>query len=146
LSPPAWQAVLLDTCAAIWLADGGKLEASALAAILSAGQAEGILISPISAWEIGILSCPSAARPAALQFRPDPATWCARLMAGPGIRPAPFTPAIAIAASHLPGAPHRDHADRLLIATARHLGVPIVTRDAAIAAYAAEGFISFIPC
>jgi PIN domain nuclease of toxin-antitoxin system len=146
LSPTAWPAVLLDTCAAIWLADAGKLEPAALAAILAAGHAEGILISPISAWEIGMLSRPTASRPAALQFLPDPATWFARLMAGPGIRPAPFTPAIAIAASQLPGAPHRDPADRLLIATARHLGVPLVTRDAAIGAYAAAGFVTSIAC
>ena len=35
---------------------------------------------------------------------------------------AAVTPAIAIDASHLPGEPHSDPVDQLVIATARHLG------------------------
>ena len=45
-------------------------------------------------------------RSCAAQFLPDPKAWFARVMAGPGIRPAPFTPDIAIDASHLPGDVH----------------------------------------
>ena len=67
-------------------------------------------------------------------------------MAGPGIGAAPFHPDIAIDASWLPGEPHGDPADRLIIATARHLGIPIVTRDRKIAAYARTGEVSVIVC
>ncbi len=67
-------------------------------------------------------------------------------MPGPGIRSAALTPEITIDASFLPGDLHGDPADRLLIATARHLGVPIVTRDIKIIAYAAQSFIQAIVC
>jgi PIN domain nuclease of toxin-antitoxin system len=139
-------AVLLDTCAAIWLANKDRMAAEAVRAIVAAGQSGGIFVSPVSAWEIGMLSRPGAGRAATLAFSPDPLTWFQRLMAGPGIRAAPFSPAIAIAASCLPGDVHRDPGDRLLIATARDLGVPLVTRDSRILGYAGGGFVRAIMC
>lgn len=138
------RAVLLDTCAVIWLANGNPLDAAAVASIIEAGQAEGIFVSPVSAWEVGLLSRPG--RRAPLRFLPDPKTWFPRVMAGPGIREAPFSGAIAIDASDLPGAMHGDPGDRLLISTARHLGAPIVTRDRQIIAYAESGHVGVIRC
>jgi len=137
-------AVLLDTCAVIWLANGDPLDQGALRRIIHAGLTNGVFVSPVSAWEIGMLSRPKAGRNIA--FLPDPATWFARFMAAPGIKTAAFTADIAIAASHLPAPLHGDPADRLLIATARHRAMPIVTRDAKIIAYAAAGAVSAIPC
>jgi PIN domain nuclease of toxin-antitoxin system len=67
-------------------------------------------------------------------------------VAAPGIKTAAFTADIAIAASQLPEPLHSDPADRLLIATARHMAMPIVTRDAKIIAYATSGAVSAIPC
>ncbi|HEY3815346.1 MAG TPA: type II toxin-antitoxin system VapC family toxin, partial [Caulobacteraceae bacterium] len=134
------RAVLLDTCAVIWLANGDPLQNNADSEIIYAALADGVFVSPISAWEIGMLSRPKADR--AIEFLPDPATWFDRFMAGPAIRTAAFTAEIAIAASGLPGPLHGDPADRLLIATARHLSMPIVTRDAKIIAYAAAGHVS----
>jgi PIN domain nuclease of toxin-antitoxin system len=140
------QAVLLDTCAVIWLANGDPLARSASAAIIHAGSAGGIFISPISAWEVGLLSQPRAGRKLAVKFAPDPKTWFARVMAGPGIREASLTPEIAIDASFLPGELHGDPGDRLIVTTARHLGVPIVTRDRRIIAYGQNGHAQVIPC
>ena len=137
-------AVLLDTCAVIWLATGEPLQGDAAERLTGAGMADGVLVSPISAWEIGLLSRPKVGR--ALTFLPDPATWFARFMGGAGIKPAPFNAEIAIASSLLPDPIHGDPADRLLIATARHLGLPIVTRDTKIIAYGAAGYVAVIPC
>jgi PIN domain nuclease of toxin-antitoxin system len=137
-------AVLLDTCALIWLANGDPLRNGAEGKIIHAALADGVFVSPISAWEIGMLSQPKDGR--AIGFLPDPATWFARFMAGPAVKMAAFTANIAIAASQLPEPLHGDPADRLLIATARHLAMPIVTRDARIIAYAAAGHVSAIPC
>jgi PIN domain nuclease of toxin-antitoxin system len=137
-------AVLLDTCAVIWLANGDPLRNGADHSIIHAALADGIFASPISAWEIGMLSRPRGSP--TITFLPDPATWFARFMAGPAIKAAAFTADIAIAASWLPEPVHGDPADRLLIATARHLTIPIVTRDARIIAYAAAGHVSVIPC
>ena len=67
-------------------------------------------------------------------------------MAGPSIKAARVTPAIAINASLLPEPLYGDPADRLLIATARDLGVPIVTRDRKIDAYGQSGHVSVILC
>ena len=67
-------------------------------------------------------------------------------MAGPGIREAALTPEIAVDASYLPGDLHGDPADRLLVATARHLGIPLVTRDAKLIAYAERGFLRVLAC
>jgi PIN domain nuclease of toxin-antitoxin system len=140
--PPS-AAVLLDTCSVIWLANGDTLRGQAADAIVAAGLAGGIFISPVSAWEVGLLSRPGVG---VLQFLPDPKTWFTTVMTGPGIKPAAFTPDIAIDASHLPGNPHGDPADRLIIATARQLGIPIVTRDARILAYARRGYVTAIRC
>ena len=138
-------AVLLDTCAAIWLANGDALPGPVLAAIVAAALSAGVFVSPVSAWEVGMLSKPRASRPG-LQFLPDPKAWFARLMAGPGIREAALTPEIAVDASYLPGDLHSDPADRLLVATARHLGIPLVTRDAKLIAYAERGFLRVLAC
>jgi PIN domain nuclease of toxin-antitoxin system len=139
--PPA---VLLDTCAVIWLANRAAIADEALAKITHAATAGGVFVSAISAWEIGLLSRAKSGR--AVAFLPDPTTWFARLMAAPGIRPAPFTAEIAIAASHLPEPLHGDPADRLLIATARHISMPIVTRDSRILEYAEAGQVAAIAC
>jgi PIN domain nuclease of toxin-antitoxin system len=137
-------AVLLDTCAVIWLANGAEMAGAALEAIVSAGLAKGVFVSAVSAWEVGLLGRSSQPRP--VVFLPDPRTWFARVMAGPGIRPASCTPEIVIDASYLPGELHGDPADRLIVATARHLGVPIVTRDTRILAYGEAGHVEVIPC
>ena len=139
------RAVLLDTCAVIWLANGDALPAPALAAITAAALSAGVFVSPVSAWEVGMLSKPRGSRPG-LQFLPDPKAWFARLMAGPGIREAALTPEIAVDASYLPGDLHGDPADRLLVATARHLGVSLVTRDSKLIAYAEQGFLRILAC
>lgn len=136
--------MLLDTCAVIYFANGDPMAPPAVEAIIHAGGADGVYVSPISAWEVGLLSRPG--RPNTVQFLPDPKTWFARVLAAPTIRQAAFTPDIAIDSTHLPAPLHGDPADRLLIATARHLGMPMVTRDRQIAAYAAAGHIQVIGC
>ena len=138
------RAVLLDTCAIIYLTNGALMEKGATDAIRCAALADGVFVSPVSAWEVGLLSRPG--RATTIRFLPDPKTWFARVLAAPAIREAPFTPDIAIDSAHLPPPMHGDPADRLLIATARHLGVPIVTRDRQISAYAASGHIQVVAC
>jgi PIN domain nuclease of toxin-antitoxin system len=77
---------------------------------------------------------------------PSPEAWFDDLLALPGVRLIPLGHRAAIAASGLPGTLHRDPADRLLIATARELGVPLVTRDRRILEYAAQGHVDAIAC
>ena len=139
-------AVLLDTCAVIWLANGDRLRQPAADAIVAAGLSGGIFVSPVSAWEVGLLARPRGRKHPPPQFLPNPKAWFARVMAGPGIRPAPFTPDIAIDASHLPGEVQGDPADQMIVATARQLGIPVVTRNSRILAYARRGHVDAIRC
>jgi PIN domain nuclease of toxin-antitoxin system len=135
--------VLLDTCAIIWMIDDAPLGAIARAAIRRAASSHSVLVSPVSAWEIGLLANRANA---GFSFLPSPVRWFQTLLAQPGIYLTPLVPDAAIEAATLPGRLHRDPADRLLIATARDLGAPLVTRDARILAYAAQGHLDAIPC
>lgn len=145
MTPPA-DCILLDTCAVIWLASGTQLSPVVMAALLHAAATDGLVVSPASAWEIGLLSRPRQGRPPAVQCLPDPKTWFARFLSQPGIRLTLISPAIAIDASYLPGDFHADPMDRLIVATARHHGIPVATRDRKILDYAAAGYLAVIPC
>lgn len=134
-------ALLLDTCAIIFIAEGRPIDPLARHEIVAASRGSGLLVSPVSAWEIGLLAAKRG-----FVFLPDPKAWLQAFMHNPGVRSAPLTPEIAIDSSFLPPPLHADPADRLLIATARALGVSIVTRDRPILAYAQTGFVSAIPC
>ena len=128
------------------MASGAALSQGAVEAIRHAGRADGVFVSTTSAWEIGLLSRPRPAGRQGPQFWPDAKTWFATLMTKPGLKEAPITAAIAIEASFLPGDLHADPADRFIIATARHLGMPIVTRDRRILDYAEAGYAHAIAC
>jgi PIN domain nuclease of toxin-antitoxin system len=62
------------------------------------------------------------------------------------IKEAPLTAKIAIDSSFLPGAFHGDPADRMLVATARHMNISLLTRDQRILAYSAGGHVEAVEC
>jgi PIN domain nuclease of toxin-antitoxin system len=136
------RAVLLDTCAAISLMNHRPMLEAGKAAIRDASEVDGVFVSPVTAWEIGLLA--RSGRRRSVAFLPDPAQWMARLLAGPSIRQAPLTFEIALASSSLPEPFHDDPADRLLVATARDLGMPIVTSDRRILAYGSAGYVCVV--
>lgn len=135
--------VLLDTCAAIWIGNREAIAPIALQAIRSAAQTAGILVSAVTGWEIGLATI----RPRdPLVLLPTAQLWLADLLARPGFRTVSLEPEVALSASYLPESFHRDPADRLLIATARQLGIPLVTRDRRILGYAQAGHVDAIAC
>jgi PIN domain nuclease of toxin-antitoxin system len=139
---PAPPAILLDTCAAIWLVNGNPMTAQSRAAIAGAqASGAGVHVSPISAWEIATLVARNR-----LQFASTPTTWFDRLVALPGVRLAPMPPELLMASAFLPGSPPRDPADRIIAATARTYGQAIVTRDGELTLYAQAGHIVAIEC
>ena len=103
-----------------------------------------VLVSPISAWEIGLLAKKSAMLNPV--FQPSPEEWFRLALAAPSVSSAPFDADIALSSCVLPDPFHRDPADRFLVATARRLLVPIVTRDKLILAYAALDHVDAIAC
>ena len=137
--------LLLDTNAAIFLAEG-TLQSAVLEVIIQAAIAGGLLLSPVTAWEIGSLCRPRRNAQSRLTLDPSPELWFAKLLNQPTVRMTPLTATAALASSMLPGEFHDDPADRLLVATARELGVPLVTRDQSIIDYAAAGHLLVIPC
>lgn len=138
-------ALLLDTHAAIWLAEG-QLSDKAFARVVAAGLTDGVFVSPVSAWEVGLLARPRPNGQPAVTFKPDPQTWFATLLSQATIKEAPLTAKIAIDSSFLPGTFHSDPADRLLVATARILNIPLLTRDQRILDYATAGHVQAESC
>ena len=59
---------------------------------------------------------------------------------------ADLSPEILSDSCLLPGKPPRDPADRMIISTARHQDLTIITRDRLILAYAGEGHVRAIAC
>lgn len=134
--------ILLDTCAALWLMAGAAMARPARAAIDRAQDSEiGVHVSPISAWEIGMLL---SKRRLTLAMAPE--EWFNTLLEMPGVRLASMPPKVLIASSALPGTPPNDPADRIIAATAREFGMALVTRDRALTAYAKSGHVDLIVC
>ena len=76
-----------------------------------------------------------------LQGGLGPRTWFAQLMRRGGLQLLDITAEMALGAYELPEPFHKDPADRLVVAAARILEVPIVTIDRNILAYAAAGHV-----
>lgn len=76
----------------------------------------------------------------------SPVHWMSRTLATPGVRLSGMGPEILIAASFLPPPLHRDPADRILAATARHYDLTLMTRDARLLAYAQAGHLRTLAC
>jgi PIN domain nuclease of toxin-antitoxin system len=135
------EALLLDTHALLDLAHEAGLPARALAAVKRAEAGDGLLVSSVSAWEIGLL-----VRKGRLRLAFEPLVWWSTFLDRSGARAVRLSAEVAIASSCLPEPFHGDPADRMLVACARDLGVPLVTRDRLILAYAAQGHLQTIAC
>ena len=134
--------LLLDTNALIWIASGRPLAAAAAEALEDAGRkGTEVLVTPISAWEIGMLTARGR-----IALASPPASWFARTLSAAGFGLAEQTTGMLIDSSFLPGSPPRDPADRIIIATAREKGLRLVTRDRAILDYAGAGHVSALAC
>ena len=134
--------LLLDTCAVIWISTQQPMAHGADEALAKArARDETIYVSPITAWEIGLLV--SGGR---LNMQMTPERWFEQLMQAPGVKLASMLPSVLIAASFLPGQSPRDPADRILAATAREHNFRLVTRDRRLLDYAKQGHIQALGC
>ena len=134
--------LLLDTCAAIWITENEELSDEAVDAMDAAYRAGAqVFVSPITAWERGLLSAGGK-----LRSPIQPLVWFERLIRDAKLAIAPLTPAILVDSSFLPGNIHRDPADRILISTARALDLMLITRDRPILAYANLGYVRALAC
>jgi PIN domain nuclease of toxin-antitoxin system len=129
--------LLLDTHVLVWLVRGNtRLSEEARQRIDEASAEDAVLVSAITPWEIAMLVAKKR-----LQLGADVQEWIDRALALPGIRLQGLTPAIAVASTRLPWEVHPDPADRILVATARHIGAALVTADEVLFRYGADGWL-----
>jgi PIN domain nuclease of toxin-antitoxin system len=133
--------LLLDTHAAIWLTEDQPMSAQAIRAIREAMRAGELLFSAVSAWEIGLLAAKGQ-----IALAVPVRLWLGRLAEKPGVRIISLDADVALNATLLPQPFVQDPADRFLVASARALDVPIVTRDRRILDYAKAGHLRAVKC
>lgn len=134
---------VLDTHVWIWVVEGDRtaLSAPAIEAIERSAEGGAVRVSAISVWEVAMLEAKgriSLSRPVD--------DWVHAALHAPGVRLLPLSPEIAIGSTRLPGAPHGDPADRILMASARHLGGQLATCDREILDYSAGGQLKVLNC
>jgi PIN domain nuclease of toxin-antitoxin system len=116
---------LLDTHAWVWWVHGDSRLPRGTRDALDAlpGQMRPA-VSSISLWEVATL-----VELGRLELPQPLERWFAAAADSRTITVVPITPAVAAEVARLPSSFHRDPADRLIVATCRVLGYPLVTRD-----------------
>ncbi len=129
--------LLLDTHVLVWLlADSARISGRVYSHIERAADKDELFVSAITPWEIAMLVAKER-----LRLNRDIADWLTAALALPGIQLEPLSPSIAVASTRLPWDVHPDPADRILLATARHLDATLVSADRQLLAYADEGYL-----
>lgn len=130
--------IVLDTHVWVWWVHGHeRLEPKHLRQ-LEELEPHGLGVCMISCWEVAklvevgrlTLPCPVEG-------------WIDLALSYPGIELLPLTPSIAIESTKLPAPFHRDPADQIIVATARHYQFPVATADQKILRYPHVGVLDF---
>jgi PIN domain nuclease of toxin-antitoxin system len=137
--------LVLDTHIWVWHAEGiaDELPPALRTAVDTAAQDGRAWVSAISAWEIVMLEQRGVVT---LSVSPD--AWVAASRVAPGVRVAPLSLAVLIDGPRIPAwykrgtsVPHKDPADRWIVATARQRSAIVITRDEQILNYAQQGHV-----
>lgn len=124
--------MLLDTHALIWWFEGSpKRSLAAKAAIENARRLSRVAISSLSCWEIALLNAHGR-----IHLATELHNWVAAIQKLRRVRFVPVGNNIAVTSVELPGQIHNDPADRIIVATALTMNIPLVTVDQQIRAYA----------
>ena len=132
-SPERDTPLLLDTHVWLWTLDGtvGSLGDAAKRVIAQAARNRSLYVSDFSFWEVAMLVANGR-----LELSGDVGAWLGRAAEAPGILTVPVTRTVLVQSTRLPGEPHGDPADRILLAHAQSLGASLLTCDRGIVAYA----------
>ena len=128
--------ILLDTHIGVWLVSDAQQLRPRQRELLSQYGAAGLGVSIISCWEVAKL-----VEKGRLTLLQPVGEWIAAALARPHITLLSLTPEIAVDATQLPTGFHSDPADQLIVATARILGISLLTADAKILNYAHDSLL-----
>ena len=132
--------VLLDTHVLVWLMQGiDRLSPAKRELIQQAADRDELGVAAITPWEIAMLTAKGR-----LALPMDVGEWIYAAVHSLGIAVVPLSPEISVASNRLPGEFHADPADRMIVATARHLNALLVTEDNAILVYAQAGYVQAV--
>jgi PIN domain nuclease of toxin-antitoxin system len=134
---PTDSAVILDTHIWVWLNNGSsELSKSSIGRIERAAVSGEVYIPAIVVWEVATLAAKGR-----LTFKKPVRQWIEEALSQQGVTLIPLLPSIAIESTELPGEFHADPADRLIVASARIEGLPLMTRDSKILDYGSAGHV-----
>ncbi len=124
--------IVLDTHALVWWVSApARIPARARRLIdRAAGTGEPIAVSSISIWEVAML-----VERGRLVLRVPLDAWIANVESVPFLQFIPVDNRIAAGSVALAGFPHRDPADRMILATALRLGAQLITADSRLRAF-----------
>ena len=125
--------IVLDTHVLVWWVNGGDELSTDARGEIEREQAvdDGlILVSSISAWEIAMLVSRDR-----LTLTMNIDDWLETVGQIPAVRFVPVDNDVGVESTRLLGDFHKDPADRLIVALARHLNSALVTADEKIRAY-----------
>ena len=123
--------IVLDTHAWVWFVSNPELlSTKARKAVDTAMEHKEIYISSISVWEVALLAAKKR-----LRLTLNVVDWIARSEKLPFFQFIPVDNSIAITSTSLPEPLHHDPADRIIIATAISLDIPVVTKDEKLLVY-----------
>jgi PIN domain nuclease of toxin-antitoxin system len=123
--------IALDTHAWVWWAtEDRRLSRRARETIERATRTDGVWLSAISIWEVA-----KKVEKGQLVLDRPVRLWMDRALGLAGLQLAELTPAVLMESCELPQPFHGDPADQLIVASARHHGATLVTRDQKLRRY-----------
>ncbi len=131
------RALVLDTCAWLWIAQGDSRINPKIQAKLAKAD---WVVSAISVWEVAMLVAKGR-----LELDCSIEKWIRRaLIEVPRLNLAPLIPEISIMSCNLPEYEHSDPADNIILATAMYHKAAIVTGDKRMIDYCNSGYLPVI--
>ena len=122
--------ILLDTHVWVWWVQGDPVLPPAMRGVLEANEKYGLGVSVISCLEVArLVAYRRLTLPKAVS------QWVDEALHYPHVRLVELTPEIAVQSTLLPEPFQKDPCDRIIVATARQLDVPLATADGLIRQY-----------
>ena len=122
--------LLMDTHVWFWSVTEPENLSEAALDVIQRTETESRTIASISIWEFAMMVARRR-----IEIKMNPEQWLDHAIHKTGLRVLELNPAIAVESCELPGAFHRDPADRIIVATARINGATLVSKDKKILNY-----------